>query len=154
VSLVLTGVRPEEIAAWKGGSLDPAAALTFAAGAEAQDQAVEHAIEQARRVASRGGDAVVLVDTLDGLHPVAARRALAAARNLVDSGSLTVIATATAPLGGETTVIALDGAMTSTGRFPALDLVNSGTIRPDLLVGQAGADAIARARAEAVAATV
>jgi transcription termination factor Rho len=153
VSLVLTGVRPEEIAAWRGGSLDPAAALTFAAGAEAQDQAVEHAVEQARRVASRGGDAVVLVDTLDGLHPIAARRALAAARNLVDSGSLTVIATSTTPLGGESTVIALDPAMTSTGRFPALDLVNSGTIRPDLLVGQAGADAIARARAEAVAAT-
>src|SRR5215208_3492859 len=61
VSLVLTGVRPEEIAAWKGGSLDPAASLTFAAGADAQDQAVEHAIEQARRVASRGGDAVVLI---------------------------------------------------------------------------------------------
>ena len=151
VSLVLTGVRPEEIAAWKGGSLEPAASLTFAAGADAQEQAVEHAIEQARRVASRGGDAVVLIDALDGLNPGAARRALAAARNLVDSGSLTVIATATAPLGGETTVIALDPAMTSTGRLPALDLVASGTIRPDLLVGQAGADAIARARAEAVA---
>ena len=78
-----------------------------------------------------------------------ARKALSAARNLVDSGSVTVVATASAPIGGETTVIALDVALASIGRFPALDLVTSGTIRPELLVGQAGADAIARIRAEA-----
>ena len=36
---------------------------------------------------------------------------------------------------GETTVIALDAALTSTGRFPALDLVASGTLRPGLLTG-------------------
>ena len=64
----------------------------FAAPADAQAQAVEHAIEQGRRVAARGGDAVVLVDTLGGLPPHAARRALAAARNISDGGSLTVIA--------------------------------------------------------------
>ncbi len=33
-------------------------------------------------------------------------------------------------------------------RFPALDLAASGTMRPELLVGDAGADAIATARAE------
>ena len=53
------------------------------------------------------------------------------------------------PLGGETTIIALDRTLTRTGRFPALDLVNSGTLRPELLVGDAGAQAIAKARAEA-----
>ena len=37
-----------------------------------------------------------------------------------------------------------------TGRFPAVDLVNSGTVRSELLVGEAGAEAIARARAEAM----
>jgi transcription termination factor Rho len=78
----------------------------------------------------------------------AARRALAAARKIVDGGSLTVIATAPAPLGGETTVIALDGSLTALGRFPALDLAASGVLRPDLLVGEAGAEAIAKARAE------
>ena len=36
-------------------------------------QAVERAIEAAKRVAARGGDAVVLIDGLDGLQP--ARRA-------------------------------------------------------------------------------
>jgi transcription termination factor Rho len=92
---------------------------------------------------------VVLIDTLDGLPPHLARKALAAARNIVDGGSLTVIATASAPLGGETTVIALDAALASTGRFPAVNLVASGTLRPELLVGDAGAEAIARARREA-----
>jgi transcription termination factor Rho len=36
------------------------------------------------------------------------------------------------------------------GRFPAVDLLTSWTIRPELLVGQAGAEAIARARIEAL----
>jgi transcription termination factor Rho len=92
----------------------------------------------------------VLIDGLDGMHPHAARKVLAAARNIVDGGSLTVIATASAPLGGETTVIALDAALSGAGRFPALDLAASGTIRADLLVGEAGAEAITRARAEAL----
>ncbi len=61
-----------------------------------------------------------------------------------------MIATAHEQIGGETTVIALDARLTSVGRFPALDLVASGTIRPELLVGEAGAEAIARARAEAM----
>ncbi|MET0601130.1 MAG: transcription termination factor Rho, partial [Baekduia sp.] len=88
----------------------------------------------------------------DSVPPHAARRALAAARNVVDGGSLTIVATATAPGGGETTIIARDRTLTRTGRFPALDLVASGTLRPELLVGDAGADAIAQARAQALGA--
>jgi transcription termination factor Rho len=149
LSLVLTGVRPEEAAEWKAGSLTPAAALTLAAGADAQAQALERAVETAQRIAARGGHAVLLVDTLDGIAPAVARRALAAARALVDGGSLTVIATTTSPLGGETTVIGLDATRTAARNFPALDLRASGTLRPELLVGDAGADAIAAARAEA-----
>jgi transcription termination factor Rho len=147
--VVLAGVRPEEIPGWSGEKLTPAAAISLAGSADAQDHAVELVIDQARRIAARGAHAVVLIDTLDGLHPHSARKAIAAARNIVDGGSLTVIATATAPIGGETTVIALNAALTSTGRFPAIDLVGSGTIRPELLVGEAGAEAIAAARAEA-----
>jgi transcription termination factor Rho len=123
-------------------------AVSFAAPADAQAQAVEHAIEQGRRVAARGGDAVVLVDSLGGLPSHAARRALAAARNLSEGGSLTVIAAAPEPVGGESTVIALDATATALRRFPAVDLAQSGTLRPELLVGDAGAEAIARARAE------
>jgi transcription termination factor Rho len=149
LSLVLTGVRPEEAAEWKAGPLTPAAALTLSAGADAQGQALERAIETAQRIAARGGHAAVLVDSLDAISPSVARRALAAARAIVDGGSLTVIATASSPLGGETTVIGLDATRTAARNFPALDLRASGTLRPELLVGEAGADAIAAARAEA-----
>ena len=150
LTLVLAGVRPEEITDWQQGPVTPAAAISFAASADAQAQTVERAVDQARRLAARGSHAVVLIDTLGGIQPHAARKLLASARNIAGGGSLTVIATATEPLGGETTVIALDPVLASTGRFPALDLIASGTIRPDLLVGDAGAEAIARARMEAV----
>ena len=140
VAVVLAGVRPEELGETGG--------LTFAASADAQAQAVEQAIEQGRRVAARGGNAVVLVDTLEYLPPQAARRALAAARNITDGGSLTVIATAPMPFGGETTVVVLDGTLTALGRFPAIDLAGSGVVHPELLVGEAGAEAIAKQRAE------
>lgn len=150
LTVVLAGVRPEELALWKADGLEPVAELTLSASADAQAQAVERAVETARRVAARGGHAVVLVDTLDGLHAPAARRTLGAARNITGGGSLTVIATTAKPLGGETTVIAFDRTLTSTNRFPALDLTQSGTLRPELLVGQAGADAIAQARSAAL----
>jgi transcription termination factor Rho len=150
LTAVLSGARPEEIAQWQEGPVPPVAALSFAASADAQGQAVERAMESAKRVAARGGHAVVLIDSLDGLSPHAARKALAAARNLRDGGSLTVIATATSPLGGETAVIALDVALTSTGRQPILDLLGSGTLRPELLVGEDGARAITQARATAM----
>jgi transcription termination factor Rho len=153
LTLVLAGARPEEIAQSLEGSPAPVAALSFAASTDSQDQAVERAIDAAKRVAARGADALVLIDSLDGLHAPAARKALAAARNLRDGGSLTVIATASEPLGGETTVIALDVALTSTGRQPILDLINSGTLRPELLVGEDGAEAITRARAAALEAS-
>src|SRR5579863_6352103 len=102
--LVLSGVRPEEIAAWREGPVAPAASLDLGASADLQSQTVEHVVDTAKRVAARGGNAVVLIDTLDGLHPHAARRILAGARNLAEGGSLTLVATATRPLGGESTV--------------------------------------------------
>jgi transcription termination factor Rho len=150
VSVVLAGVRPEEISEWQSGEVAVSGAQSFAASAESQAGVVEQAIEQGRRVAARGGDAVVLIDSLEHVTPGAARRALASARNIVDGGSLTVIAAAPSPLGGETTVITLDPSLTSLGRFPALALGQSGTMRADLLVGDAGAEAIAKARAEAL----
>ena len=149
-ALVLVGSRPEEVAEWQQGEPAPVAALSFAASADSQGQAVERAIDSAKRVAARGGHAVVLIDGLDGLHPHAARKTLAAARNLRDGGSLTVIATAARPFGGESTVIALDVALTSTGRQPILDLAASGTLKPELLVGEDGAQAITQARAGAL----
>jgi transcription termination factor Rho len=150
-SVVLAGVRPEEIGDWKDGAPEPVAALGLGVAADALGQAIERAIETGRRVAARGGHAVVLIDSLEQVATPVARRALAAARNIVDGGSLTIVATAREPLGGETTVIALDAELASTGRIPALDLGASGTVRPELLVGEKGAEAIAEARAAALA---
>jgi transcription termination factor Rho len=140
--IALAGIRPEEFADWT----DPACTVGLGVSPDAQAHAIELVLDHARRAAARGGDAVVLIDTLDGLTPPAARKATSAARNIVDGGSLTVVATAQAPVGGETTVIALDAVLASTGHYPALDMVASGTLRPELLVGDAGAAAIARAR--------
>jgi transcription termination factor Rho len=144
-AVVLVGARPEEIAEWREGPVEPVAALTFAASAEAQAQAVERAIDQGKRVAARGGHAVVLIDTLAGLPNAAARKALAAARSIPGGGSLTVIATAPGPIGGETTIVALDIELAGMRRFPAVNLLASRTLRPELLVGEAGAAAIAEA---------
>src|SRR3954452_18186177 len=147
----LAGVRPEEAAEWaQDGPVEPVASAHAGAGADAQAQAIDRAVETAKRIAVRGGHAVLLIDSLDGLAPSAARRAIAAARSIVDGGSLTVIAASSLPVGGETTMVALDAALAGAGRFPALDLVRSGTLRPERLVGEDGARAIVQARAEAL----
>jgi len=150
-TVVLAGARAEEVQDWRSGPLQPVCELTLSAAPDAHGQAIERAVETGRRIAARGGNAVVLIDTLEYVSAVTARRALAAARNIVDSGSLTIIATAREPLGGETTVIALDAELAGSGRIPALDLAASSTVRPELLVGEKGAEAIAEARSAAIA---
>ncbi|MDQ8045451.1 MAG: Rho termination factor N-terminal domain-containing protein [Solirubrobacteraceae bacterium] len=147
LQLVLAGARAEELSAWKETGVEPAATALLGGSLESQTQAVERAIDQAKRLAQRGTDAVVLIDSIGELVPHVARRLLSNARNLTDSGSVTIIATAAAPVGGETTLIALDPARTSGARF---DLARSTTIRPELLVGDEGAAAIAEARAKAI----
>jgi transcription termination factor Rho len=148
VEVLLVGVRPEELREWKESTIATVSGLTFAATADVRAAAVEQAVERARRIAARGGDAALLIDTLDGLHPPVVRRALAAARNVRDGGSLTVIATAEQPIGGETTVVVFDQARVACGALPAVDPIISGTIRAELLVGLEGYQAIAKARAE------
>ena len=150
VSVVLAGVRPEEIGDWKLGELQPVVELGLGAAPDTQAQAIERAIETGRRVAARGGHAVILIDTLEQVPAAHARRILAAARNIIDGGSLTIVATAPAPLGGETTVIAFDAELAASGRIPAIDLPASGTLRAELLVSAKGAEAIAEARAAAL----
>ena len=147
-TLVLAGARPEEIAQWREGPVAPVAALTFAASADSQDQAVERAIDAAKRVAARGGRRAGADRQPRRAAPAGGAQgarggAQPARRRLADRDR----APPPSPLGGETTVIALDVALTSTGRQPILDLVNSGTLKPELLVGEDGAEAITKARA-------
>lgn len=129
--LVLAGVRPEEIPEWREGPVSPTVALSFGASSDAQGQALEGVVDQVRRIVARGAHAAVLIDTLDGVPAPMVQKALASARNIVDGGSLTVIATASAPVGGETTLIVLD--RTSSEGFPAIDPAGSWTIRRERL---------------------
>jgi transcription termination factor Rho len=149
VSVVLAGVRPEEITEWSDAEPAPLAAVSFAASDEGRNAAVEPAVDQVRRLAARGADAVLLIDTLDGCGAQLVRKAMASARDIVGGGSVTVIATAAAPLGGETTTIALDGRRAALGEAPGVDLIVSGTMRPERLVGEDGAAALAQARRDA-----
>jgi transcription termination factor Rho len=150
VSVVLAGVRPEEAGDWVEGAIAPSAAVPMGASADAQAQAIDRCLETSKRIAARGGHAVLVIDSLDGVPVATARRVLAAARAIVDGGTLTVIATSSVPVGGETTVVVLDPALTAAGRYPALDVLASGTLKPERLVGDEGAKAIAQARAEAL----
>lgn len=149
VLTALVGIRPEETGEWAEAGVTPQASVTFAASTEAQDHAAELVIEQGKRLASRGGNAVVLIDTVDGLSPLAARRALASARKLVDGGSLTVIVTGEEPFGGETTVVTLDREQTLLANIPTLDVPASATLHAELMVTKAAFAAIARERGKA-----
>lgn len=149
LEVALVGVRPEEIAEWRGEQIIPAETMGFSTSAEDQASAIERVLHRGRHDAMAGADVVILIDTLDGMFVQDARHTLAAACRLVTGGSVTIIATAARPIGGETTVIALDAALAMSCRFPAMDLVASSTVRPELLVGVPGAQAIAKARGEA-----
>lgn len=148
VELIAVGVRPEELGEYRALAYFSGTGSTFAATRDTQDAALELAVERGRRVAVRGGNAVLLVDTLDGVSEAATRRALASARNLRGAGSLTIIATATRPAGGETTVIAL----TAGAAVATLDTEASGTLRADLLSAPERKRAAARTRTRKAAA--
>ncbi len=147
--VVLAGVRPEEITEWEQ-TVTPLAALDLGSSRDSRSQSVDSAVEQARRLASRGSHSVVLIDTLDELDETAARRALAAARSTADGGSVTVIATASHALGGETTLVSLSPLRAAAGQWPAVDVGRTWTMRPELLVGPERAEEIGRVRAQAL----
>jgi len=92
------------------------------------------AVERAKRVAERGGDAVVVIDSLDALPPAAARRVFGAGRNTEEAGSVTIFAAtgiAAEPQRLATTRIVLEAARA--GDQPKLAEESSGTLRAELL---------------------
>ena len=153
VSAVLAGVRPEEIADFPVAPGRGADVLGVGrrAGAGRRAGGRERPPRRRPRRRRRRADR-----RLEYLPAGAARRALAAGRNLAGGGSLTVIATAPAPIGGETTVVALDRGAAGAGTFPAL----ASPVRhaaPGLLVrprGRRGAGAGAGGQPEPVAQVV
>ena len=132
LSVVLVGARPEEVTEWEREEGLAVAGGSFDRPLETQIQAVELAVERAKRVVERGGDAAVIIDSLELLPPGPARRLFGAARNVEEDGSLTVIAAvggAAEPLRQASTRIVLDDA----AQEPAVLAALSGTQRADLL---------------------
>jgi transcription termination factor Rho len=143
VLVVLVDERPEEEGAWRQAA--PAAELSIA-GAEMrpgeQLRVAELAVARAKRRAERGGDVVLIVDSLSRLavasdDPGVAKPIFAAGRETAaeDAGSLTVIATTlTGPGAGddggvaaalattENATITLSPELAQAGIYPALEV--------------------------------
>ena len=129
VLVVLAGVRPEEVTEWKRVENLSVAGGGFDRPPDELAQIAEMAVERAKRIAERGGDAVVIVDGLDALAPAAARRVFASARNIDEAGSLTLVAATGSGdelqrLATTRVVLTADG---------TLDSAASGTLRAELL---------------------
>jgi transcription termination factor Rho len=126
--VLLVGARPEEVTEWRRIDGLNVAGGAFDRPTDEQAQLAEIAVERAKRIVERGGNAALVVDSLDALPPAAARRVFGAARNVEDGGSLTVIAatgTAAEPQRAATTRVLLEpGGKVSEA---------SGTLRAELL---------------------
>ena len=129
LTVVLAGVRPEEVTDWRravdgvtvaGGGFDrPAEELAQVAGM---------AVERAKRAVERGRHAAIVIDSLDALPPGVARKVFGAARASEEAGTLTVIAST--GLAGELQRLATTRIVLEAGGVAA---PQSGTLRADLL---------------------
>jgi transcription termination factor Rho len=129
VLVVLSGVRPEEVTEWRRIENLSVAGGGFDRPADELAQIAEMAVERAKRIAERGGDAVVIVDGLDALAPAAARRIFGAARNTEEAGSLTVVAAT----GGAGELQRLATTRVVLNNEGTLDAAASGVLRGELL---------------------
>jgi transcription termination factor Rho len=131
IVVVLAGVRPEEVTEWKRAEKVAVTGGGFDRPPDELAQIAEMAVERAKRIAERGGDAVVIVDGLDALAPAAARRVFGAARKTEEAGSVTVVA-ATGDAGELQRLATTRVVLSAEG---TLDAPASGTLRGELLGG-------------------
>jgi transcription termination factor Rho len=135
VTVMLAGVRPEEVTDWRRSVGVPVAGGSFDRSPEQQAQAADLAAERAKRVVERGGHAALVVDSLEGLPAAVQRRVFGAARATEEGGSLTVAAAigmAWEPQRVATTRVMLDPP-TPDSRGPQVSAARSATLRADLL---------------------
>jgi transcription termination factor Rho len=131
VLVVLAGVRPEEVTEWRRVEGLSVAGGGFDRPPDELAQIADMGVERAKRIAERGGDAVLIVDGLDSLAPAAARRVFGAARKTEEAGSLTIVAATGS--GGELQRLATTRVFLSPEG--TLDAAASGTLRAELLGG-------------------
>lgn len=132
VTVVLAGVRPEEVADWRGLGVEIAGG-GYDGSFDEQAQVAELATQQAKRAVEAGRHIVLVVDSLDALPPSTARRVFGAGRNTVEGGSLTILAatgTSAEPHRMATTHVTLEPR--DRAGEPVIGPV-SGTLRRDLL---------------------
>ena len=148
VFTVLVGIRQEEVADWSAS--EPVAVESIDSSPDTRAKIVERALDKARRAASNGKHAALIIDSADDLPGASIRKTLAAAKFVPSAGSLTVVAVAKAPLGGETTVVGFDQTLAAAGKFPSIRVRTSSTLRPDLLVDGRALKALQKAHSDAI----
>jgi transcription termination factor Rho len=181
VLALLVDERPEEVTELERSIDGEVVATTFDRPAEDHTQVAELVIERAKRLVERGQDVVVLLDSLtrlvraynvvvpssgrvlpDGVDPAAltpAKRLFAAARNIEDGGSLTILATAVRSETSRmdqvivdgftdtaTMELHLDGGLAQQRIWPAIDVPATGTRREERLVDAAQLEGTATLR--------
>lgn len=169
--ICLIGERPEEVTDMKRSVGAEVIAATFDEPVENQTRVAELALERAKRLAELNKDVVILLDGITRLTraynlamPVSGRtlsggldsgalyppkRFFGAARNTMEGGSLTIIATCLVDTGSRmdeliyeefkgtgNMEIHLDRKLAEKRIFPAINIVPSGTRREDLLLDE------------------
>lgn len=166
--VLLIDERPEEVTDMKRSVRGEVISSTFDEPPERHVQVAEMVIERAKRLAERGTNVVILLDSLtrlargyntlqphsgkilsggvdaNALHKP--RRFFAAARNLEEGGSLTILATALVETGSKmdevifeefkgtgNMEIHLDRALSDKRIWPAVNIAKSGTRKEELL---------------------
>ena len=92
LTVVLAGVRPEEVTEWRREERLTVVGGAFDRPVDEQAQAAEIAVERGKRAVESGRHAAIVPDSLDAPPPAAARRVFGPARCAEEGGSLTVIA--------------------------------------------------------------
>jgi transcription termination factor Rho len=166
--VLLIDERPEEVTDMKQSIRSDVISSTFDQPPENHIRVVELALERAKRLVEVKKDVVILMDGITrltraynlissssgktlsgGLDPTAIRgpkRVIGAARNMVEGGSLTIIATALIETGSRLDQViyeefkgtgnmelVLDRELAERRIFPAIDVRKSGTRREELL---------------------
>ncbi len=160
--VALIGERPEEVTHFSRSVKGEVYASNFDEKAEEQTRISELCLERAKRLAEMGKDVVILMDSITrlaraynmvappsgrtltgGFDPAAlypAKHFFGAARNLENSGSLTIVATALVDTGSRmddvifeefkgtgNMELRLDRSLSERRIFPAIDIKSSGT---------------------------
>ena len=179
--VALIGERPEEVTHFARSIRGEVFASNFDEKAEEQTRISELCLEKAKRLAEVGKDVVILMDSITrlaraynmvappsgrtltgGFDPAAlypAKHFFGAARNLENSGSLTIIATALVDTGSRmddvifeefkgtgNMELRLDRSLSERRIFPAIDIVSSGTRHEEDLLGKEMLNKIYRLR--------